>query len=147
MKKLLFLLIAIFSLCSCSSDGDDVNNVVTYEGQTRSIKSVEMDSKTITIYTNDNYWFKLYSTKIKLGKKIYLIADEEFDSEFVEMDTPTSGFIRYTWDYNNISKDSYIIVKGNKEDNRYHIEIFLTDNKKNISVTYLGTPKLGYMED
>lgn len=106
-----------------------------------------MDSKTITIYTIDNYWFKLYSTKIKLGKKIYLIADEEFDSEFVEMDTPTSGFIRYTWDYNNISKDSYIIVKGNKEDNRYYIEIFLTDGKKNVNVTYLGTPKLGYMED
>lgn len=155
MKKFLLMLIAVFTLCACSSDSyDDVKNEIIYDGNTHQINNVEMDKNRIWFYTSDGYWFTLNSEKITVGKKIYLIADEQLDSSFSKFHEPDSyADIVHSWcnneDYNNkrITSDSYVLVKGSNDDNRYYIEVFLDDGVKYIRATYYGTPKLGYMGD
>lgn len=148
MKKLLFILVAILSLCACSSSDDDsrsanVANQFVYDGKSYKIDSAYINHYVLILYSGKYHSLTFSTSNMEIGKKNYLsdIPEEvilyEFDKDGNE------GYLHF-WGIHGsvIDKFSYLTVKKNDEDNRTNIDAYVNDGEKDIKVTYLGVPRI-----
>lgn len=142
MKKLLFILVAIFALCACSSNDDSnesgVSNVISYDGKNYAVNEVELSSYMLAMGSNDNALL-INNCKLEVGKKNYLSGYERVQALFATSKEDGTSEVVHQWENTAITKDSYVTIKKNDEDNRTYIEVYINDGKKKIKATYLGT--------
>lgn len=148
MKKLLFILVAILSLCACCSSDDDsrsanVTNQFIYDGKSYKIDSAYINHYVLILYSGKYHRLTFNTSHIQKGIKNFLsdISEEvilyEFDKDGNE------GYLHF-WGIHGsiIDKSSYLTIKNNDEDNRTSIEAYVNDGVKNIKVNYLGVPRV-----
>lgn len=148
MKKLLFILVAILSLCACSSSDEDgrsanVTNQFVYDGTSYKIDSAYINHYVLILYSGKYHRLTFSTSNIEIGKKNFLsdISEKvilcEFDKDGNE------GYLHF-WGMlgSVIDKASYLTIKKHDEDNRTNIDAYVNDGEKNIKVTYLGVPKV-----
>lgn len=151
MKKLIFILMAILSLCvSCSSSSDEdktVKNAFVYDGKEYSITSVYLSNYHISINSGE-YFLAISNCDFEAGKKNYLTKFKNalayVGYEKVKETGEHTGETFHYWgqEKSTISESSYVTIQNNDEDNRTHLEIYISDGEKTIKATYLGTPRV-----
>lgn len=141
MKKLLFILVAILSLCACSSsDEESINNTFTLDGKSYQIDDVTLSIRGVMFHSGE-YTLNIYNCDYEVGKKNYLSAFKNAEA-LVMKGNGWYGDILYSWDRDKIKEDSYVTVKENDDDNRTYVEAYINDGKKIVKAKYLGTPKV-----
>lgn len=142
MKKLLFILMAVLSLCACSSDDgeQEIRNVFTVDGKEYPIDRVRYSKWNVHLYSGEDC-LDVYNLDCELGKKCYLSAYESPEAsvtkqqhngvvESYELVLPAEEMDK---------SSSYVWIKENENDNRTYIEVYVTSNRHKISARYLGT--------
>lgn len=146
MKKLLFILMAVLSLCACSSNDDDsrsanVTNQFVYDGKSYPIDKALIHSRGVTLYSGDKYTLEVYNCDFETGKKNYLSAFEYAEAGiFIYLENGSQDY-EYIWGFKDINESSYVTIKNNDEDNRTYIKVYINDGEKSIKATYLGVAR------
>ena len=161
MKKLLFIMVAIVSLCACNSDDESrssLTNQILYNGKAYRIDSVTFAyGRTIRMFSGN------YHLLVQDAQNRFSLEDNCFvqnlSSSFFE-DTTNSRLCdewsgagsNYHFTYDD-GTESWIVAMGEssyvdiqKIGNQYSISILLTDNEKSkrhtLKATYLGSLKV-----
>lgn len=138
MKKLLFILVAILSLCACSSSDDEsVSNNIVYESKSYPIEKACLDGRHLYLRFSGNYCVQVLNCDFEVGKKNYLTAFE-YALAFVGKVNNEHMEYLYFWDTGKIKDDSYVTIKKNDEDNRIYIEVYINNGLKVLRAKYLG---------
>lgn len=139
MKKILFLLVILVAMVSCSKDSDDEvsANYIEVNGTRHSIDTFVLNGGGLTIGSKrDGTYisFGYYFYDIKTGRRYYF-ADEE--SEFDHFEVWNN---KEEVSITNGSKDSYYDVEEN-DDGTYSVEIVIKSPKLNMTVRHRGKAK------
>lgn len=144
MKKLLFILVAIVSLCACSNDDDSsVKNQFIFDGKAYQIDSAYINHYVMILYSGEYHRFSVSTTKVEIGKKNYL-KDIGAEAMLCEYDKDGNEGYLHLWGSHGskMDKNSYLTIKNNDEDKGTYIEVYINDGEKTIKATYLGTPRV-----
>lgn len=135
MKKLLMVLIAVFTLCSCSSDDNDEitkRNTFRYENKNYPIDGVQIEKWGISL-TSGYYTLSIHNLDLKYGEK-YLLGNKESEAVLYYYGDGIQK-ASYVWDRFLIDKDSYIYII--KENGKTCIDAYVNDGKKSVRTIYV----------
>ena len=147
MKKLLFILMAVLSLCACSDSEDpaEVSNKFTIDGKDYPIEKITVSSYNIEVKSGKYTLNAITNDRVPLGKKNYLSAFRSFNAGVWE--EPEDGYGKYIFlcDHENLSESSYLLIKENDEDNIIYIEALFGNGTKTVTLTYFGTVDISHI--
>ena len=138
MKKLLFILVAMLSLCACSSsDDENVSNAFSFNGKEYQISKASISARGLHLSSND-YKLEVWNCDFEIGKKNYLSA---FDNALAFLSKANGEYQNYVymWNVGKIKDDSYVTIKKNEDDNRTYVEVYVDDGTKVVKAKYYGT--------
>jgi hypothetical protein len=140
MKKLLITLMAVLSLCACSSnDESSVSNQFLYDGKVYQIDSAYINHYVMILYSGEYHRFSVTTARVEIGKKNYL-KDLGSEAILYEFDKDGNEGYLHLWGSHGskMDKNSYLTIKNDDEDDRTYIEVYINDGEKPIKATYLG---------
>lgn len=167
MKKLLFILVAILTLCACSSDDDSrssLTNQILYNGKAYRIDSVALGYGRQLFMYSGNFRLQVqdYQNRFELGNNNHI---QDLGSSFFFELIGDKDKIYHIWDYKGMNgfngyhetyddgtecwgsimgEPSYVDIQ--KVGNQYSISVYLTDEgnsaQHTLKATYLGIPKV-----
>jgi hypothetical protein len=150
MKKLLFILMAVLSLCACSSNDDsvaEVSNKFSVDGKDYPIEQITVGGYFIKVKSGNYTLNAITNDRVTLGKKNYLTAYPSFNAGVWKDhgDVYGSGEFTFKCDNEDITKSSYLLIKENDEDNRIYIEALFGNGTKTVTLTYFGTVDISHI--
>lgn len=168
MKKLLFILVAILSLCACSGSDDDSRsrlfNLITYDGKSYRVDSVTLTYDMKLYMYSGNYVLLVqdYQSRFVIENNIHI---QDLGSSFFDKVIDNKGITYHIWDYKGMSgfvgyhqtyddgtegwgslmgESSYVDIQ--KQGNQYLISVYLTDENNSaqhtLKASYLGIPRV-----
>uniref|UniRef100_UPI0025F107DE hypothetical protein n=1 Tax=Prevotella sp. TaxID=59823 RepID=UPI0025F107DE len=143
MKKLLITLMAVLSLCACSSNDDSsVSNQFLYDGKVYQIDSAYINHYVMILYSGEYHRFSVTTARVEIGKKNFL-KDLGSEAILCEYDKDGNEGYLHLWGSHGskMDKNSYLTIKNNDEDDRTYIEVYINDGEKPIKATYLGVAR------
>lgn len=129
---------AIFALCSCSNSEDSyTQNSFSFNNKEYAIDRADFRKSYVELWSGKNY-FSVYNCEFEINKKNYLSAFESVQAQMTWYGSDGEHNCT-TWEASNLTKDSYVTLRTNNEDNRTYIEVFVDDGKKRFKAVYNGT--------
>lgn len=175
MKKLLFIMVAIMSLCACSSDdGDDVStanliNQMSYNGRTYDIDSIRIYKNEqgvcigLSVYSN-MYRLEIENCELKVGHNDLSNSSGLHVTLYKKVESRrylATHIWGYDWDDTNFTTDDGYEVYGSsigeelsyiefqEQNQQAHIEAYITDSKSTkihtVNAVYSGKPIYKYI--
>lgn len=168
MKKLLFILVAVLSLCACSGSDEDnrsrLFSQITYDGKSYRVDSVALGyGMKLYMYSgNRRLLVQDYQSRFALGNNIHI---QDLGSSFFDEIIDNKIISYHIWDYKGMSgfngyhqvyddgtecwgslmgESSYVDIQ--KQGSQYFISVYLTDENNSaqhtLKATYLGIPRV-----
>lgn len=174
MKKLLFIMVAIMSLCACGSNDEDVStanliNQMSYDGRAYDIDSVRIYKDEqgvcigVSVYSN-MYRLEIDNCELKAGHNNLLNSSGLHVTLYKKVESRrylATHIWGYDWDGTHFTTDDGYDVYGSsigeelsyiefqEQNQQAHIEAYITDSKNSkihtVKAVYSGKPIYKYI--